>query len=256
MPFSALVDAAREGLFRLGINPGGPRPSVTKYRVQAQQLTVHWTDVVDWQPAPQSYRSGLQPIQRDMRDRMEASLLDDVVQGVLYGGNSRDFESLRLGFLWLNDQGPTGAAECTAASVIRLLAQGRQWVGSTQESRATAPEYVARFVEEVAGVDLPDVVALLGPALRQWLIVPERLLGLTPVPSPEGHRPGVPVPSLRPSAPSQFRRHLHRVPPSTACRSRAARDDRRAGGLLRIPGALYGCAVPTELRGTHGTDRP
>ena len=186
MPFSALVDAAREGLFRLGINPGGPRPSVTKYRVQAQQLTVHWTDVVDWQPAPPSYRSGLQPIQRDMRDRMEASLLDDVVQGVLYGGNSRDFESLRLGFLWLNDRGPTDAAECTAASVIRLLAQGRRWVGSTQESRATAPEYVARFVEEVAGVDLPDVVALLEPALRQWLIVPERLLVLTPVPSPEG----------------------------------------------------------------------
>jgi Lhr-like helicase len=190
MSFNTLVDAARNGLLGLGINPGGPRPSVTKYRVQGerpgQPLTVRWTDLIDWQAAPPSYRPGLQPIQRDLRDRMEASLLDDVVQGVLYGGNSRDFESLRLGFLWINDRGPVGVAECTAASVIRLLAQGRRWVGSTSESRATAPEYVARFVEEVAQVDLQDVLAILGPTLRQWLIVPEGLLVLTPVPDAEG----------------------------------------------------------------------
>jgi DEAD/DEAH box helicase domain-containing protein len=183
MPFNSLVDAARDGLLTLGINPGGPRPSVSKYRVQAQQITVHWTDVIDWQTSPPSYRPGLQPIPRDLRDRMEASLLDDVIQGVLYGGNSRDFESLRLGFLWINDRGPTGVAECTAASVIRLLAQGRRWIGSSQESRATAPDYVARFVEDVPHVNLQDVVAILGQALRQWLIVPESLLVLTPVPS-------------------------------------------------------------------------
>lgn len=186
MPFNALVDAVRDGLFRLGINPGGPRPSVTKYRVQGQPRVVRWTDLVDWASSPPSYRQGLQPIERDLRDRMEVSLLDDVVQGVLYGGDSRDLESLRLGFLWINDRGPSGAIECTAASVIRLLAQGRRWLGSTSESRAAAPEYVARFVEEVAQVELHDVVALLGPALHQWLIVPQRLLVLTPVPSAAG----------------------------------------------------------------------
>jgi DEAD/DEAH box helicase domain-containing protein len=186
IPFNALVDAARDGLLGLGINPGGPRPSVTKYRVQGQPRVVRWTDLIDWQSSPPSYRQGLQPVERDLRDRMEASLLEDVVQGVLYGGNSRDLESLRLGFLWINDRGPIGIAECTAASVIRLLAQGRRWFGSASESRATAPEYVARFVEEVAQVDLQDVIALLGPVLRQWLIVPERLLVLTPVPSAAG----------------------------------------------------------------------
>jgi len=186
MPFNVLVDAARDGLLRLGINPGGPRPSVSKYRVSGQSRVVRWTDVIDWQGSPPSYRQGLQPIERDLRDRMEASLLEDVVQGVLYGGNSRDFESLRLGFLWTNDRGPVGDAECAAASVIRLLAQGRRWAGSSSESRATAPEYVARFVEDVPQVDLQDVITLLGPVLRQWLIVPDRLLVLTPVPSAAG----------------------------------------------------------------------
>lgn len=186
MPFNTLVDAVRDGLFGLGINPGGPRPSVSKYRIQGQQLTVRWTELINWNTSPPSYLSGLQPIQRDLRDRMEASLLDDVVQGVLYGGSSRDFESLRLGFLWINDRGPVGAAECTAASVIRLLAQGRRWVGSTSESRATPPDYVARFVEEVQQVDMQDVVGILGAVLRDWLIVPERLLVLTPVPSGQG----------------------------------------------------------------------
>lgn len=186
MPFNALVDAARDGLFRLGINPGGPRPSVTKYSVSGQQQVVHWTEVIDWQSSLPSYRPSLQPIERELRDRMEASLLEDVVQGVLYGGNSRDLESLRLGFLWINDRGPVGVTECTAASVIRLLAQGRRWFGSTSESRATAPEYVARFVDDVAQVDLQDVAALLDPILRDWLIVPNRLLVLTPTPSAAG----------------------------------------------------------------------
>jgi len=186
-PFDALIHAVRDGLLRLGIDPGGPRPSVTKYHIQGQPVTVHWTELIDWQSSPPSYRPELQPIQRDLRDRIEASLLDDVVQGVLYGGNSRDFESLRLGFLWINDRGPVGTAECAAASVIRLLAQGRRWVGSTSESRATAPEYVARFIDEVAQVDMQDVIRLLGSTLRDWLIVPERLLVLTPVPSAEGN---------------------------------------------------------------------
>ena len=195
-------------------------------------------------------------IQRDLRDRIEASLLDDVIQGVLYGGNSRDFESLRLGFLWLNHHGPTAAAECAAASVIRLLAQDAGGSVPLRESRATAPEYVARFVEEVAGVDLPDVEALLGPALRQWLIVPERLLVLTPVPSPEGT---VLVYLCRRCG----RAHLHSSGGiCTVCRHQLPTvpvQHATTGAPEDYYEFLARCtdaAVPTELRRTDRTDRP
>jgi len=185
--FNLLVDTVRRGLLDIGVNPGGMMPSVSRYKSQTAE--VFWTAIIDWNATPKSYKQGLQPVERELRDRIERSLLDSVVAGVLFAAGSRDFESIRLGFLWINDEGPYTVEEYAAASVVRLLAQRWRWHGSEAEGRVQAPEYVERYLQEAAQVNGRDfeqfriaVVALLGSALGEWLTVPQNLIVLTPVP--------------------------------------------------------------------------
>ncbi|MBI4473474.1 MAG: DEAD/DEAH box helicase [Acidobacteria bacterium] len=190
MPFNSLIDAVRWGLLDIGISPGGPMPSATKYRSQSAE--VFWTSIINWTATPKTYRSGLQPPEQELRDRIEADLTEAVIDDVLFAAGSRDFESLRLGFLWINSDGPRTIEEQAIASVIRLLAQRFRWKNQNAEGRAQAPEYVARYLDEVAlanGLNpatlLADVVATLSQALDQWLVLPEHLYVLTPIPSSE-----------------------------------------------------------------------
>jgi len=188
LSFDSLVDAVRTQLLGLGINPGGPKPSCRRYISQTADVT--WTDMIDWERNPRIYNSTLQPAERDLRDRIEAALLEAVVEGVLFAVGSRDFESLHLGFLWIDDQGPRSVEESAAASVVRLLAEKRRWHGSAAQGRSQPPETVDRFLVEVAAVagldkaDLQrDVVRILRSSLDQWLVVPRNLHALTAIPS-------------------------------------------------------------------------
>ena len=187
LSFDSLLDFVRSALLDIGMNPGGPLPSVMKYKSQTAE--VFWTAIIDWNANPKNYRHTLQPTEKDLRDRIEAGLTQSVVDDVLFAAGSRDFESVRLGFLWISDEGPCSVEELAAASVVRLLAQRFRWENPSAEGRAQAPDYVDRYIREVAfanGLDAQtlqnDVVATLGPALNQWLVVPRQLRVLTPVP--------------------------------------------------------------------------
>lgn len=191
MNFNVLLDVVRQTLFDIGVNPGGPLPSVTLYRSQVASVVV-WTDLIDWAANPKAYRGMLQPVDQELRDRIEAALIESVVDGVLFAAGSRDFESLRLGFLWVNSNGPSTVEQQVAASIIRLLAQRFRWLNRNAEGRATPPEYIGRYVEAVAtarNLDaatlLTSAVSILGRTLDQWLVIPQSLSVLTPVPSPE-----------------------------------------------------------------------
>src|SRR5262249_23641815 len=107
LSFFRLLDSVRSGLLSIGTNPGGPRPSVAKYEPQPPARPFSWVDLVDWQSSPIQYRAPLQPLERTLRDMVEASLREAVVEDVLFADGSRDFESLGLGFLWVNERGPT-----------------------------------------------------------------------------------------------------------------------------------------------------
>ena len=78
-----------------GMNPGGPKRALARYR-PAQGQTVLWTELVDWTASPYSYLPdlALQMIQRDLRDRIEHSLRNAILRDVLFADGSRDFESL------------------------------------------------------------------------------------------------------------------------------------------------------------------
>ncbi len=185
-PFNALMDCVRESLLRIGMNPGGPLPSVKEYKSQATKIL--WTDIFDWVVEPHRYRQGLQPVEQELRDRIEAELLRTVINDVLFASGSRDFESLRLGLLWIDESGPATVQECAAASIVRILAKRFRWTPAS-EGRLQAPEDIRRYTQAVAdlnGLDArmlrEDILTLLSDAVAQWLVVPQHLYVLTPVP--------------------------------------------------------------------------
>lgn len=186
--FNDVLDAAREELLRLGINPGGPRPSLTKYRPKApikqraRLPVVHWIDLVDWQAQPRRYRSGLQPHQLDLRNAIEASLKASLVEDVLFAAGSRDFESLGLGFLFPLERPPANPAEQAAASVVRMLTQRRRWDGSSSEGRSDPPSFINKFISKAASARstsesslLRQMEGVLGSTLNQWRSSPDKM---------------------------------------------------------------------------------
>jgi DEAD/DEAH box helicase domain-containing protein len=186
MRFNSLLDHVRESLLAIGMNPGGPLPTVREYK--SQTARVSWTDLFDWTVAPEQYRPGLQPVEQELRDRIEAELLRSIIDEVLFAGGSRDFESLRLGYLWISNTGPTTPRQCAAASVIRILAKRFRW-DPASEGRPQVPEDVRRYLEAVANLNgadpaafQNDVLSVLGNAVQQWLVVPRQLFVLTPIP--------------------------------------------------------------------------
>jgi Lhr-like helicase len=190
--FNSLLDALRSGLLSIGMNPGGPRPSLARFRPRPRGPAVAWTALVDWTAVPLAYRTGLQPLELALLAQIEDSLKQVVVQDVLFADGSRDFESLNLGCLWINPRGPSSVEEQAAASLIRMLAQRRRWRGSDVEGQSQMPSYADDFLNEVAarvGTDpqgLKDrVLGLLGPAVDQgnWWVVVDNMYVVSPRPS-------------------------------------------------------------------------
>lgn len=188
--FTDLLDAARARLLDIGMNPGGPQPSVTKYKPRGRRTrTVWWDTLFDWQSSPRGYRPGLQPVDQQLLDQIESSLRRSIIQDVLFADGSRDFESLNLGFLWVDAAGPSTVADQAAAAVIRMLAQRRRWTGSDADGQPQSPTYIQTYITAVAdraGLNPltleSDVVSRLGPCLNQWLVAPETMYVLAPQP--------------------------------------------------------------------------
>ncbi len=186
MLFNSLLDSVRESLLEIGMNPGGPLPGVREY--QYETTNIPWTEIFNWEVEPPTYRLDLQPVEEGLQRRIETELLRSVIDDVFFANGSRDFESLRLGHLWINDSGPSTPEECAVASIIRMLAKKFRWTPAS-EGQPQAPGYVLRYLSAVANFNRFDetslqseVLSLLGNALDQWLIIPRHLYVLTPVP--------------------------------------------------------------------------
>ena len=186
--FDNLLLTIRPRLLDIGVNPGGPMPSLARYKPQTGTVVL-WTELIDWNAVPRDYKPNLQPIPRDLRDRIEGSLRESILRDVLFADGSRDFESLGFGFLWQDSAPPTTFEETVAASVIRLFARKGRWQGINSQGQTNPPSevdlYLARVAQQ-AGVGetilKQQVFNLLQPVLRQWLLLPERLVVLSPIP--------------------------------------------------------------------------
>ncbi len=194
LPFRQLLDSVRKRLLDIGMNPGGPLPSVTKYQPRRTDPVVWWTSLIEWAADPRGYRPDLQPVERTLMADIEGSLRRAVIQDVLFADGSRDFESLGLGYLWIREVGPDSLTEQVAASVIRMLCQRRMWLGSDVDGQPQAPSYVDDFIAAAAtrgGANVAtlsaDVRTQLGAAIDAWWMVnPDRMFLVGPRPSATG----------------------------------------------------------------------
>ncbi|MCB9759548.1 MAG: DEAD/DEAH box helicase [Alphaproteobacteria bacterium] len=185
--FLELLNIVRAKLFGLGMNPGGPLPSVCTY----QNLV--WTALVDWSLADPDYRGALQPVEQQFQRVVEREFRANVISTVLFASASRDFESLGLGYLWVRPMPAGSSLSETAASVCRLLAQRWRWQGSDSQGRTQPPGNIVKYLQAVAAllgtnVDTlrSQVEAALGLALDQWLVEPNRMFVVSPRPDALG----------------------------------------------------------------------
>jgi len=212
LAFDPLCEAVRSRLLLNGMNPGGPQASLARQKPR-NHAEIRWEDVFEWNSRPRDYKRNdlLDPAERDLRSNIEASLIAAVVDEVLFAAGSRDFESLRLGFLWIRREPPTNVREEAAASTIRiLLGKNKRRLGSEREGQTEAPGSVKRFIEEAAAILAEDpqqlttdIEHILGAACDQWLINPRQLFVLRPRPNAQS---AIPVYSCRRCG----RTHLHR----------------------------------------------
>jgi len=212
LAFDPLCGAVRSRLLLNGMNPGGPQASLARQKPR-NHADIRWEDVFDWGSLLRDYKPNnlLDPPERDLKSNIEASLMSTVVDEVLFAAGSRDFEALRLGFLWIRREPPASVREEAAASTIRiLLGKNKRRAGSEREGQVEPPGSVKRFIEEAAAILTEDpqqltteIEHILGDACDQWLINPRRLFVLRPRPNAQSAIPVYPCPRCG-------RTHLHR----------------------------------------------
>lgn len=193
MRFSDLLNIVRLQLFELGVNPGGPLPSVAKYQPQRNGQKILWKNLVAWELSPRAYKSGLQPIEDNLQDKIEQSFRTNMISSVLSASGARDFESLGLGYFWISSAPPQDIVEHAAASVIRMLAQKWRWRGSDALGSTQPPKVVMEFITEVAprsGMTANDLVLAiertLAPCMSEWLVNPNSMVVVSPRPGADG----------------------------------------------------------------------
>jgi Lhr-like helicase len=190
--FDPLCDTVRSRLLELGMNPGGPKASLAKRWAGRDMPDIRWESIIDWDARPRRYKryDQLTAGETDLKDEIEDSLLNAILQDVLFAAGSRDFESLRLGVLWVRDTPPLGREEQAAAAVVRiLLGRGRRWIGAGKEGSLEPPRLVKQYLQAIAattGDSAPSLIAqiegILGSCLQQWMILPRQLRVLAPRP--------------------------------------------------------------------------
>ena len=191
--FDPLCEVVRASLLAIGMNPGGPKASLARWKPNYNTTEIRWEDLFDWISSPRQYKryDQLNSFERDLQAKIEDSLMSCIIKDVLFGAGSRDFESLRLGVLWIRETPPSSIDEETAAAVIRiLLGRGRRWFGSGKEGRLEPSRIVKQYLAAIVAVSGETVLALtqrveaiLGTSLTQWLVHPRTLVVLAPRPN-------------------------------------------------------------------------
>lgn len=178
-----LVTEVSADMLSLGLNPGGPHAHL---RTTAENPTVPWSELFNWQVSPPSPKPGLTSLQNALIDEIQVSLEEELLQG-LFAGAGRDFESTGLGWLALaNDTAPAGApadaATGHARSALRILADQRRFHG-LRSTRDDPTPRLRDFWSAVASAqgrssdDLRDqALGRAGGAIREYLIDPSAVV--------------------------------------------------------------------------------
>jgi ribosomal protein L37E len=183
LTFPELLWATRERLLARGINPGGAGPTVSKYPPdeERREHVALWPSLIDWDKG--NYRELLQGNQKPLYDQITRHHVDNLLRRVLFATGSRDFESLRLGYVTFQCEPPTTPEDQAATAALRLLAQGWRIAGVGEPS-LQPPRRVQRYLQRVEDKHPRATGSILkalgidhgeGVVSSHWLIEPSRL---------------------------------------------------------------------------------
>nr|WP_240963246.1 DEAD/DEAH box helicase [Antrihabitans stalactiti] len=175
---SSLSLAVRDQLLIMGINPGGPKPSLaatepprTKTRIIAQKPT-RWPALYDWRTAgPPRARAQLGSLEQSLLGDIDQSLREEVLDG-LFSGAGRDFESLGLGWLafefdTLSDAVEPASGVALARSSLRVLGDMRRFFG-LRNPAVNPPAKLKKFWEALGREHSLTFEEVQERVLRQW----------------------------------------------------------------------------------------
>lgn len=178
-----LANQLAKDLLSKGINPGGPHASLQQTRGKEPQP---WASLYDWGTVPPRPKAGLSDPQHALLQDITDSLRKELLEG-LFSGAGRDFESIGLGWLALDDDldpsdAPSTPATAQARAALRILASQRRFFGlrSGRTDPTPALRGLWRAIEKQGGPTADalssDVLARCGDAVRDYLVNPDRVV--------------------------------------------------------------------------------
>jgi len=194
-----LIDRVELRLATLGINPGGPGPSLLR-----TQDGRPWHNLYDWDSGHMTRRQPLPEALKDFRDTIRGSLTVEVLSN-LFSGVGRDIESLALAMAAPLRADIPPAQRCgldheTFAEVVhsslRIMCLRLRFLEAEREPSTSGGSHLRAFLKEVADRralsldDLAQDVALaVGTPPSAWLLHPYQVRLLQP---PKMSRPMAP----------------------------------------------------------------
>ncbi|KUL31266.1 DEAD/DEAH box helicase [Actinoplanes awajinensis] len=171
----SLVDMVNElqpRLLELGVNPGGPGPTLNKVRDG-----LSWTRLFDWDVSPVRDRgTSLDADDRELLAEIQRALGAQVVKTVFAGGD-RDMEALGLGHvvpgapMTLGSLDPAAANEF-ACSALRILGRRRRTPWTSEYAEKDWPRQLRDFADKVVerhpscGLDGEGLIEAFGRKLN------------------------------------------------------------------------------------------
>ncbi|MGW2437544.1 DEAD/DEAH box helicase [Streptomyces goshikiensis] len=165
-------------LLQYGTNPGGPSASL-----QQTSTGQNWTALYNWNRDRESV--AVTQAQQELLEKVRGRLRTEFLSS-LFSSAGRDFESLGLGWLCLQDdrspvEVPTGSNEAVARASLRILGQMRRF-HRVRSALQNPPAPLKRFWKQVAereGTDLESVkdrvLGVWKDAVVEYLVNPEKV---------------------------------------------------------------------------------
>jgi Lhr-like helicase len=146
-----LVSEIQPRLLELGVNPGGPAPSLNNVSSTGQS----WTRLFNWKVTPPRERgTALDADDQKLLAEIQGAMGAQVVKTVFAGGD-RDFEALGLGHVVPAAPMTLGSLDAAVAnefacSALRMLGRRRRTPWTSQYAERDWPKHLFNYAEKVA----------------------------------------------------------------------------------------------------------
>ncbi|MDV6281497.1 DEAD/DEAH box helicase [Rhodococcus jostii] len=166
----------RDKLLQLGINPGGPRSSLSEIRTRKtpgqSARVIKWSDLYIWRENQvPTVRGDLESLEESLLGKIDFALRDEMLGG-LFSGAGRDFESLGLGWIALEgdaapDDADPSSDTALARSSLRVLGDMRRFF-EMRNPAMDAPKRLREYWAKLAAHHSLDPMEVQERVVSKW----------------------------------------------------------------------------------------